>query len=773
MPFPRWVPSGIMFAFALPGFTGAAADPPESATHYQDTIRPVLTEYCGKCHGPDSHEQHVDFLNSKDSDDIALARGIWASVAEQLHNRTMPPGDAPQPSEEQRLQVSQWITKLLEQTACNSGDFAGRPVPRRLNRDQYTYAVKDLTGVDFDFVETFPADGSGGEGFNNNGETLFLPPLLMERYLEVAQRILDQIIVTEPFDVTYVAEIEKGRDFHFVPKGAGNSEGDVFLPPGATVGLLLPVYVDDDFGFALKATHGTEQTQTMVLRIDSLPAKNLEIPAAPKAKARWTQIHFSRGAHLIELKVPTDGVPIKIEWMRLHQEDGDKNDRRRRQEATDRLLAEGKDWIGKDNSKAAREILRQFARRAWRRPIQEQEIKKLTSLFDRGRLRGEPFRQAIKLPLKAILVSPNFLFMTEQSNRQPGIHRISDLELATRLSFFLWHSLPDDELLQLATENKLHQPGVLGSQLKRMLSDQRSYRFATAFAGQWLGTVAVGNSKIPDTNFFKPAYTSELVTDLRRQVGETMHWMLRNNRPMTEWLDCDYVIVNKRLAKHYQIEPIPLSMTKFECITLDKNSPRPGIVGLGAVHMLTSYSRRTSPVLRGGWVLETVFGTRLPPPPPNAGNLPGGDKEVAATTVRERLEQHRQNAACAACHDLTDPIGFAMENFDVLGRWRTQEGKNQIDAVGKLPSGETFDGPLELRRVLVHRQHDFRQEMCRRMLGYALGRSLEDADACTVAKLTKRLTENGDRMVELVLGIAESIPFQYRQGTPEVRKSAS
>ncbi len=735
------------------------------AAKFTQQIRPTLVKFCGACHDPEDDEDPVRFLRSLQALDVAKHRGVWASSAEQLRNRTMPPSDEAQPSEQQRLEIAQWIETYLDETACSQGDFAGSPVPRRLNRDQYTFAIEDLTGEKFDFVETFPADGGGGEGFDNNGETLFLPPLLIERYMEVAQQVLDHVIVTEPFDVTYgVEQTESPQRFEFVDKESSESVAKLELPTGSIASVLLPVYTDSDFGFALKAIHSAQEPSPIVLSIDGIEVQRLLIPVPKKAEPRWTKLHFSRGAHRIDLRVPEDASPITIEWLRLNQETGDKKQRRKRQAATDRLFAPAKSMIGEDNDQAAATIIRTFAGQAWRRGLTDDETDSLMQLYDRGARRGETFQQAIKLPLKAVLVSPKFLFVAEQGHDSPGIHRISDVELASRLSLFLWHSLPDEELIRLAEKDELHRADVLEKQVRRMLSDDRSSRFAEAFAGQWLGTVAVGRTVIPDTDHFKKAYTTDLVTDLRRQVGETMQLMIKNNRPVTDWLDCDYVVVNKRLAKHYGIEPVPVSDLNFEEISV-KNSPRPGVLGLGAVHMLTSYSKRTSPVLRGGWVLETIFGTRLPAPPPDAGNLSGGEKEVKEKTVRQRLEKHRENPSCAACHDLIDPIGFALENFDVLGRWRDKEGENQIDSFGRLPSGETFTGPSELRAVLVGRKDEFVRHFSRQMLGFALGRSLEDADSCTVSAITTRLRENEYKLEELVIGIVESIPFQYRQGS--------
>ncbi|WP_419189193.1 DUF1592 domain-containing protein [Stieleria marina] len=756
-----------------------AAEPPvptpQSTTHYQDVIRPILMETCSECHSPGDDEDPVRFLRSTTPDEVAQQRGIWASVAEQLRNRTMPPADSTQPSEEQRVETADWIQRHLVATACDAGPYAGSPVARRLNRDQYTYAIKDLTGAEFDFVQKLPADGSGGEGFDNNGETLFLPPILMERYLELAQQIIDEVIVTDPLETIYVIE-SKANDqqpITFIPIASNESRptSSIALQPMQTATITLTIPTEDDFGLSIKAIHTDDESQNLNLSIDGLAVSTLAIKKIDTAgdngtNAHWTRVHLARGVHQIGLSVPAESAAMQIPWVRIKQDTGDKNERHRRERITKKIFAPAGDSLDQDHVTAARKTVKAFARKAWRRPITDNELAQLMALYDRGVARGEPMAQAIKLPMKAILVSPKFLFVVEKDAVDSGIHRVTDLELATRLSLFLWHSLPDDELLSLAADNKLHHRPTLHQQIRRLLADDRSERFAKAFSGQWLGTVAVGRTVIPDTNHFKPVYTTDLVLDLRRQVAETMSHMLKQNRPLTDWIDCDYAVVNKRLAKHYEMTTVPKSNDRFEVVALadtPQDQTRAGALGMGAVHMLTSYSRRTSPVLRGGWVLETMFGVHLPAPPPDAGALPGGEKESRKETVRQRLQSHRDNPTCAACHDLIDPIGFALENFDVLGRWRDKEGKLKIDALGKLPSGQEFTGPAELRKVLLDRQDNFLQQIARRMLGYALGRSLEDADQCTVTQLTKRLRDKDAKIHELIIGIVESVPFQNRQ----------
>jgi len=443
-------------------------------------------------------------------------------------------------------------------------------------------------------------------------------------------------------------------------------------------------------------------------------------------------------------------------------------------------------WLLHDDDFDAPQAIRRFTRRAWRRPIGEAEHERLMALFRRGIDRGESPRQAVKLPLKAVLVSPHFLFISEQAPAHPGIVSITDLELASRLSFFLWHSIPDETLLSLAEAGRLLDPEVLKAQVDRMIAHASSKRFAKAFAGQWLGTAAVGNTKIPDVNFFRPAYNPAVVNSLREQAGAMMHHLLTENRPLTDWLQSDYVIVNETLAYHYALggdqdggdaEKVydrwrgsehAVEIDPFFKVGVPPESPdrhRVGVLGMGGVHLLTSYSRRTSPVLRGGWVLETLLGVRVPQPPPDAGQLPGGEKEQKGKTVRERLQAHRDNPTCAACHDLIDPIGFALESFDVLGRYRRTEADSDepIDTRGRLPGGETFDDVDDLRGVLLGRRDDFVAEHVRRMLGYALARSLEEADSCTLDALIKTIRSGRNGTADLVHAIISSVPFRNRQ----------
>lgn len=762
----------LLPVMSLLAATSVSSPPqPVSETHFQDTIRPLLVKYCAECHSDEDASEGIAFLTDRTPQAVSENRAIWSSVAEQLINRTMPPADELQPKEEERIEAAHWIDRHLRSTACDLGPYAGAPVQRRLNREQYEYAIEDLTGLEFDFVESFPADSGGGEGFNNNGELLFLPPLLMERYLEVADQIVDRLVVVPTLDATFRPRVSRDGSARLVNQDSGMPFLLVPSSDDSVTEASLQWVVYEAGDYSLKTRFRSRSSDASRVRMDwnGKALETIETQGKVSVFEDVRNIRLTKGAHRFSFAAEQTSASIElidVTVKKLGTID------KERLAATKRLLHsvgdqthDGSSEIANKGSRdAARAALADFGRRAWRRTLTEAEIERLLALFTRGSSRGEPFEQALKLPLKAILVSPKFLFISESASASETDQPVSDLELASRLSFFLWNSLPDDQLISSAESNQLHRPRVLREQVRRMLNDPRSSRFARAFAGQWLGTEAVGRTKIPDTNFFRPPYSAELVRDLRRQVTETMTWMIRQDLPITDWLGAEETLLNKRLAEHYGMTPVPSSDEKFIPVAKSR-SARSSVLGMGAVHMLTSYSRRTSPVLRGGWVLETLFGVHLPAPPPDAGDLPGGENENKKRTVRQRLEAHRENPTCAACHDLIDPIGFGLENFDVLGRFREKEGENAIDTAGRMPSGETFAGPDELREILLDRKDDFREQYCRKMLGFALARSLTDADACTINRLTEQLSRSDDRTVALIESIVFSHPFLHRKGS--------
>jgi hypothetical protein len=363
-----------------------------------------------------------------------------------------------------------------------------------------------------------------------------------------------------------------------------------------------------------------------------------------------------------------------------------------------------------------------------------------------------------------VLVSPKFLFRIEQENDKPGIHPLRDYEIASRLSYFLWSSMPDEELSRLADQGKLQDAKVLSAQVDRMLDDPRSRTFATAFIGQWLGTQDVGGRVVPTVNDVQSFYTPEVAADLRMEPVMLFHYMLTQNRSLLDLIDGNYTFLTERLVKFYQLEDrFPSIGSGFQRVEWPDRS-RAGVLGMGSVLAMTSHYKQTSPVLRGAWVLETLLGTTVPPPPPDVPPLEASADKTLNLTVREKLTKHRANAACATCHNLIDPMGFGLENFDWMGRWREQENGRPVDASGVMPSGEKFNGPVEMRQVLLERKNEFLRNLTSKMLGYALGRSLQDEDACTVQRIVAALAKDHEGARTLIRKIVLSIPFRNAQG---------
>ena len=407
----------------------------------------------------------------------------------------------------------------------------------------------------------------------------------------------------------------------------------------------------------------------------------------------------------------------------------------------------------------ARKVLADFATRAFRRPAETAEVDALLGLFSEAEKRGDSFADALRFALRAVLVSPHFLFRIEVP-RGPDAQPVNDYELASRLSYFLWSSMPDDELFRLAAENKLRDPAVLAAQTRRMLRDPKARAFADNFAGQWLRVHELQTSAQPDTNKF-PEYTPAVRDAMAAEPVEFFHALLRENGSILKLLDADYTYVNATLAKHYGLD---FKGEGFQRVTLpDRN--RGGVLTMGAVLTLTSYPRRTSPVLRGKWIREEILDAPAPPPPPIVKSLPSSDKVRDGLSFRQQLEQHRKDENCAGCHKRLDPLGFGLENFDAIGRWRTEIAGQPVDASGEMVTGEKFAGPVALKKILLKQKDEFARNVTARMFGYALNRGLESYDVPVVRRAAKTLAAADYRVESLVMEIVKSYPFQNRRGS--------
>ena len=759
-----------------------AAPQQAAADEFAQAIRPILAQNCAACHNPASPKLRVNFLKAATAKDVEANRGLWRDVATQLRNRTMPPIDS-KLTEDDRLRVALWIDKDLRRTACDAGDFAGAVAIRRLNRREYHNTIRDLLGVDYNVSELFPVDGTGGAGFDTNGETLFVPPLLMERYLEAAQQILDRVIVTPNLAKDFTAA-------ELLP-AAEKTTGARELSPGNALSAPVSIYVDGDYTVRVTVVLGVvlgvdrrESMGTLSLKVDDALTGVPLVAAqgrggggagkngkgAPRAPAMQVTVRLTRGLH--QLSIAAEAAPVAILGLAVEQKPVKPPPEKLALHY--RLLGTEPGAEPLQSRRAAEQILRSFLRKAYRRPVENADVTPLMTLYDRAAQRGDPFEERMKLALEGVLVGPEFLFKIERRSDKPGIYPISQYEMASRLSYFLWSTMPDDELNTLAAQGRLQDPKVLTDQVDRMLDDPRSDTFASTFIGQWLGTQDLGGKVAPMLTELQEYYNPPVAADLRAEPILIFERILGENRSLLELLTGNYTYLTERLVKFYQLEDKFAGFKGNQQPQLVEwpDDRRAGVMNLGAVMAITSHYRQTSPVLRGAWVLDTLLGTPVPPPPPNVPPLADVkcDDNCAAMAktavgMRQKILSHRANPACAACHNLMDPMGFAMEHFDWTGRWRDKEfDGSAIDATGALPSGEKFDGAAQLRQVLMDKKDDFLRQLSGKVLGYALGRSLQDGDSCTVAKLAETLRKDNYRARTLMHEVVLSVPFRNSQG---------
>ncbi|HWB87335.1 MAG TPA: DUF1592 domain-containing protein [Bryobacteraceae bacterium] len=734
---------------------------------FAQKIRPILASNCMPCHDPAGSNPNK-FLAAHVSKDIELKRGLWRDVEEQIRNRSMPP-IASKITEEQRLIVADWVDKELRLTACDTGPFAGASTLRRLNRREYHNTIRDLLGVDFTVASLLPADATGGAGFDTNGDTLYTGPMLTERYLEAAEQILDQAIITPPLEKSL-----KGSEL--LPSKGGDPAAPRALAVGEEVSFPLTAYVDGKYDINLTIPR-TDTPPKLTLTVDGVDAGQIKVAQRgffrrqvgvgvvgrrplPTTSTATIQIPLERGNHQLTIKA-TDATAInEVDIAQVPEEPNAE-----RKALHYKLLGTEPGEQPLVPRRTAQHILTEFLPRAYRRPIQPGETDRFMALYDRAAKRGDPWEECMKLALKGVLVSTDFLFKMEVRNPKPGIYPIGQYEMATRLSYFLWSTMPDEELMRLAAQGKLQDPKVLTAQVDRMLDDPRSTAFTSSFINQWLGTQDLGGRLVPLINTMASFYNAESAADLREEPIMLFNRIVGENRSLLELLTANYTYMTERLVKFYQMEDkIHIRGNNFQLVQWPDNR-RAGVLGMAAPLAITSQLYQTNPILRGAWVLETILGTPVPPPPPGVKPLPIPEKGGVEPTIREKLAMHRTNPTCATCHKLMDPIGFGLENFDGLGRWRDKDSEGRpIDASGTLPSGEKFNGPVELRQALLAKKDDFMRQLTGKVMGYALGRSLKDGDSCNVQTLSNRVEKDNYSARTLIKEIVLSTPFRNSQG---------
>ncbi len=721
---------------------------------FREEVAPLFGKYCSACHEGEEPTGELRLDGYLSRADVGRDREVWEKIARKLHDREMPPEDEPQPDGAQRDKLTSWIDDQLDRHGCGPGRDPGRVTIRRLNRNEYNNTIRDLLGVDFRPADDFPSDDVG-YGFDNIGDVLSMPTILLEKYLAAAEEIAARALGTEQVNLV-TGEIIGGQIIDDGARIVSSSEVELRTKvhlPGAGKYLLrvrawgdqagdepvrMAVYLDKDL-IGRFDVHATEaEPRVYEGRID-----------APRGK-RAVSIVFENDYYQPDQPGPNDRN-LYVNNLELTGP----------YPATmERIIP--RQHTPEDKLTLAREIMHGLMGRAFRRPVQPEEVDRVLELVKMADGDGASFNSAIALGLQAILVSPHFLYRVEldpDPNNPDAIRTLNDFELATRLSYFLWSSMPDDELFALARQGALRQGDHLEQQVRRMLADPKVEALVENFAGQWLQLRNLVTAS-PDLDKF-PQFDESLRAAMRQETELFFAGILHEDRSVLEFIDADYTFVNERLARHYEIPDV--TGDEFRKVPLDP-SRRGGVLTQASVLTVTSNPTRTSPVKRGKWVLENLFGTPPPPPPPNVPELKEGDEAALTGSLRERMEQHRAKAACAICHNRMDPLGFGLENYDAIGGWRTQDGPFEIDASGELPGGQKFAGPQELKEILKGRKGDFLRCLAEKMLTYALGRGVEYSDRCTVKDIVAAVEEHDYRFSSLILAIVQSDAFQKRRG---------
>jgi mono/diheme cytochrome c family protein len=744
---------------------------------FADSVRPVFAQFCITCHNDKKVSGGVSFEPFKTAADARKARDVWDTVKEQLEAKKMPPKNKPQPTDAQRKAIVAWIDTVAIKTDCGLARDPGRPTIRRLNKSEYNNTIRDLVGVDFKPADNFPSDDVG-YGFDNIGDVLSMPPILLEKYLAAAEQVLDKAVeVPKPIAVV--------KDF-FRPQNVRTTLGPfakadnkrVFLNQAGAAYFSYEFLYEGEY--ILRARAFGEKVgpdlPKLVIHLDKKPLKSFEVDGTEaKPKTFETRTKVPAGRHELRFEFPNafeekTGEQTKKRSLSLvvMEIEGPLHPIPKPPGETHKHIFIASPTGPNDRGTAARKILQTFATRAYRRPVKPDELDRLVKLFKFADQPNEPFEAAVKHALTAVLVSPQFLFRIERDaepNNPDAVHPISQYELATRLSYFLWSSMPDDELFKLAGENKLRDPMVLDAQIRRMLKDPKSSALVENFAGQWLMLRSVA-SMTPDKKTY-PTFTPALRDAMVKETELYFDYVMRQDRSVMEFLDSDYTFVNDKLAKHYGI---PGNFGReFKKVTLSDHS-RGGVLTQASILTVTSNPTRTSPVKRGKWILENILGTPPPPPPPDVPALEEDNKAVLTGSLRQRMEKHRTNPNCAVCHAKLDPLGFGLENFDGIGAFREKDGNFKVDPAGELPDGSKFSGPAELRKVLIAKGDLFRKNLADKMLTYALGRGLEWYDRCTVDDMVAGLKKGNDRFSSLVMAVVQSDAFQKRRGSSAVKK---
>ena len=797
------------------GTTGSVRAQGDGSPMSGEQLREVLDTYCVACHNERLRTAGL-LLDQADTHRIAAGAEVWEKAIRKLRGGLMPPAGRRRPDPGTVDRVVATLEGAIDRAAAADPD-PGRRTLHRLNRTEYGNAIRDLLALEIDVASVLPPDDSS-YGFDNIAEVLNVSPYMLERYLSAALRISRAAVgdaSMAPTAATYSVAPDLSQDYHV--------DGLPFGTRGGTViRHTFPVDGEYDLRVRLARTtwgtvRGLALVQPVDVRLDGVLVERLEAGGIGRYFGQDVRGH-DLDSHLV-VRVPVTAGPHEItvtfpkrshaqrETGGIEFRPGSRPQLRKPYVASNvsygsvsglpqvhRVFVEGPYGVtgagdtpsrrrifvcypgtAAEEAPCAEEIVGALARRAYRRPPTGAEVRELLVHYETAR-QAAGFEAGIQMALRALLVQPEFLFRIEEGSPGSGAgigghsgergalrvaaHPVSDLELASRLSFFLWSSIPDEELLALAEAGRLREPAVLERQARRMLADPRADELVSNFAAQWLYTRNMG-ATYPNGALY-PDYDDNLRQAMRRETELLFESILREDRSVIDLLTADYTFVNERLARHYGIEGVYGS--RFRRVTLPDGDPRGGLLGQGSLLTVTSHATRTSPVVRGKWILENILGTPPPEPPPGVPPLPDA-ADLSRLTMRERMERHRANPACAGCHNQMDPLGLALEAFDAVGHLRTVRGSatEPIDVSGVMPDGTAFAGAGGLRDILVGRSDQFVQTLTEKLLTYALGRGVEYHDMPAVRGILRDAAATDYRFSSIVLGVVRSVPFQLRR----------
>jgi mono/diheme cytochrome c family protein len=738
----------------------ARAAPESDPSSFAKDVQPLLSHVCANCHNPQIRAGNLDIASFEQASSLTSDPEGWTKILARLRAGEMPPPGVPGASPES---VASLIAVVQGELNKNLRPRAGRVIAHRLNRAEYSNTIRDVLGVDFRADEAFPADDSG-YGFDNIGDVLTVSPVLMQEYLSAAEKIAARAVGGDPLPApSYVNSRDRIRR----------------VGPGV---IEMKALVDYDADYVVKVnlngSRPDNKPVTLRISVDGKPVKTVNVDVAIDAvnrqggntqrRSEEVRVFLTANEHALRAEFLNDDFVRNLSDRAVLNPHG--NIFPESFDLGGPFAPAGSRPVAKkvllcdpaSGSVCVERILTTFAHHAYRRPATKAELEELLSIYTSATQSGYAPKQSLQFAIVGALVSPQFLFRIER-DPAPGTTTapVSDLELASRLSYFLWSSAPDDDLLRLAESGQLHQPAVLDAQVKRMIADPRSTAFADNFGGQWLQTRAL-DAVTPDPVKF-PEWNATLRDEMNTETRLFFETVMRENRAIADFIDGKFTFLNENLADYYGIRGV--SGTEFRRVDLSDADAamRSGVFTQASVLTVSSYPTRTSVVLRGKYLLETVLNAPPPPPPPD---VPAFDEKAVGTirSLRAQMETHRADPVCASCHARMDVLGFGLEDYDAIGRWRLIDGRFPIDSTGTFPDGRKFSSPAEMKAILRENLPDFVECLAEKMLTYALGRGVENYDRPALDGIVRETAAGGNRFEALILAVTHSLPFQQREG---------